>query len=869
MTTNLDVGDAYSITPAGTDNGTKGIPPWMEWSGGSATGDAELPSGYRKITLAEIDLAGPDPVSITDASVDIAPVALPADTQSPWRVAIFEASGAYAIANGLTGIPTIGTPQVRLTRSAPSKAVVKFPAGRGAVNILGADFSRWSDNVARPIARGMELTVEYRDKDSGTLMLVFRGRIFQIESGETVTVTAYDRLMDLYQTTGQYLSHAGSTQGVRTENRTTSGTDYIYETGVTLGVLTGIDSIDRLDINASGDTSSSLGTTAPIIIHGLPTAGGITPDAGDTITRIQVKYGAKAIGFTEAGSVVFPMIKGASIQAKCDVYVFEKVGSEYVQRATGHADSAMDSFSSSATPSVPFSLNVENTTVDITLNTPVTITDPSAIFIGIKAYIAASANRATISTSWGVNKSSTRYTTSGVPYYYSTDDGVTWSDYTDSAKPELGVTFTHAGGSITPSLATIVGGSRIVLPSSVIPSGPSDTYLSTEETGVGLIVDYYEADKAPLAEIAGEIIGAAGLAPVIGPTVDLGLVTLYTVVTTDYLTALQEIIEARGYGLKDSITDAGHISLLPEHTVDEAPADAYTTVPSGSGKREILAHNLTAHWAAEKATVAYIAENATASGLPLALETDDGLMDGSLIEALQTPLSAVTVDNTLGTHDMMAHVAGGAIRRLHTNTIEGSITLGGYRPALWDLSGAGVGGYPLEIDVPEYQAQGTVVPTEILLADGVTVIQLNNIRTQDRSGVARSMGLVEGTISNDASLLPKTVYIFGKGDGESQIPDGETLASLDEITLARADGTTIVQNNSTYLKTATDSAGYLHLLAVFPEAAGTYTSTSPISAVVAEITTDGGTQHITALVDPPKYILDNQNIHVDLRIRNP
>lgn len=868
MTTNLDVGDAYSITPAGTDNGTKGIPPWMEWSGGSATGDAELPSGYRKITLAEIDLTDSDPVSISDASVDIAPVALPADTQSPWRVAIFEAGGAYAIADGLTGIPTIGTPQVRLTRSAPSKAVVKFPAGRGAVNILGADFGRWSDSIARPITRGMELTVEYRDKDSGTLMLVFRGRIFQIESGETVTVTAYDRLMDLYQTTGQYLSHAGSTQGVRTENRVTSGTDYIYETGETLGIITGLDSIDRLCINASGATGDAQSAKNITIIHGLPSNGGITPEAGDIISRIQVKYGGSGHGGYQAGTPVLGP-KYASLAVYCEVYVMESTASGFMVMASGTAPTVTRTASTQSTAGVPFSLDASNQTADITLNTPYTIQDPSRVFIGVRVTMAIAVKQAGFTgTSWGANKSSTRYTTATADYYSSTDNGTTWAPYTAADKPELGVTFTHPTNPIDPSLAT-VSGTKIIIAQASIPAGPTDTYLSTEETGVGIIADYYEADKAPLAEIAGEIIEAAGLAPEIGPTVNLGLVTLYTVVTTDYLTALQEIIEARGYGLKDSITNAGHISLLPEHTVDEAPADAYTTVPSGSGKREILAHNLTAHWAAEKATVAYIAENATASGLPLALETDDGLMDGSLIETLQTPLSAVTVDNTLGTHDMMAHVAGGAIRRLHTNTIEGSITLGGYHPALWDLSGAGVGGYPLEIDVPEYQARGTVVPTEIILADGVTVVQLNNIRTQDRSGVARSMGLVEGSVSNDASLLPKTVYIFGKGDGENQIPDGETLASLDGITLARADGTTIVQNNSTYLKTATDSAGYLHLLAVFPEAAGTYTSASPISAVVAEITTDGGTQHITALVDPPKYILDNQNIHVDLRIRNP
>ena len=865
MATQLDVGDNYSITPAGTDNGTKGLPPWMEWSGGSATGDAELPSGYRKITLAEITLGDPDPVTISDESVDVAPVDLPADTQSPWRVAIFEKGGAYAIANGLLGIPTVGTPQVRLSRSAPSRAVVKFPIGHGSANILGADFSRWSDNTARPIARGMELTVEYRDNDSGSLVPVFRGRIFQIESGEDITVTAYDRLMDLYQYRGQYLSHAGQSQGVRTENRTVSGTDYIYETGVTLGVLTGIDSIDRLDINASGSTNQDMQGYSSIIIHGLPTAGGITPAEGDIITRIQVKYSGALSGYFQASGT-----RVVGMGLNCTVYIFEDTGSGFIQKATASAPEIVRSAQKSTAGTGPFALTALDQTADLTLNTPYTIRDPSKVYIGIKVRLTGNAVGVfSINPTWGANKSSTRYTTAGVPYYSSTDDGTTWSSYTESQKPEMGVTFTHPTNAIAPSSATIVGGSRISLPISAIPAGPSATYLATEETGVGLQVDYYEADKAPLVQIAGELMEAAGLAPEIGPTADLGLVTLYTLVTSDYLTALQEIMEAKGYGIRDSLTDAGHIALLPNHTVDEAPAVTYTTTPDGQGKRQIVSHNLTAHWMAEKATVVYIAENATASGLPLALETDDELMDGSLITALQTPLASVTVDNTLGTHDMMANAAGGAIRKLHTNAIEGSITLGGYHPVLWDFSGAGIGGYPFTLDVPEYGSQTTVVATEILLADGVTVVQLNNIRNQDRSGVARSMGLVEGTVSNDASLLPKTVYIFGKGDAENQIPEGETLTSLDEITLARADGTTIVQNSSTYLKTAVDNAGYLHLLAVFPEAAGTYTSTSPISAVVAEITTSGGTQHITALVDPPKYILDNQHIHVDIRIHNP
>lgn len=862
--TQLGVGDNYTIDPstAGVDTATDGLPPWMEWSNGTAAGTAKLPSGYRRITLAGYS-AG-QPAGIIDKSVDILPVSIPADATSPWRCIIYAPDGAYIIANGMDGVPTIGTPKVRLTRSAPNRLEVSFAIGTGRHNPLGVTFDKWSDGTARPIARGMEVTAEYRDAESGALVPVFRGRIFQIESGEAIKVTAYDRLMDLYQTTGQYMSHAGQTQGARSMDRTVEGTDYIFETGETLGIITGLDSIDRLCINASGQMGDSRSTENIIIIHGLPSNGGITPEAGDIISRIQVKYGGYAQGnFMTGAPVLGP--KYAAIEVTAEVSIFEQTASGFIVMASG-TDSKSVTASSQSTAPVPFILDLRDQTADITLNTAYTIQDPSRVFIGVSVTLTFTSKQAGFSTmNHGANKSSTRYTTATADYFSSTDNGTTWAPYTAADKPELGVTFTHPTNPIDPSLAT-VSGTKIIIAQASIPAGPSDTYLTTEETGVGIVADYYEADKAPLADIIRELIERAGLNPDIG-NANLGLVTIYTLATSDYLTALHEIIDARGYGIKDSIMDAGTIALLPEHSLAETPVLSISTDPLGAGKKIITAHQLTAHWAAEKATVAYIAENATASGLPLALQTDDGLMDNSLLETLQAPLSIINVDNTLGSHDIMAHKATGAIRRLHTNTIEGTVTLAGYWPAVWDISGAGIGGKPIQIDVPEYQAQGVAIPTEVELSGGLTTVRLDNIRTQDRSGLAQSMGLVEGSVSNDATLLPKTVYIFAKADGDNQLAQGESIQSLDAITLVREDGSTIRQASASYLRTVTDGAGYAHLLAVFPEAAGTYTSTSPVIMAIGEITTGGGSRHITALSEA-HYILDNQNIHTDIRLRN-
>lgn len=860
MTTNLNVGDNYSIDPAsaGSDAATKGVPPWMEWSNGAASGTAELPSGFRRITL-EGYTAG-QAATVQDKSVDIAPVTLPADTISPWRCAIFAPNGAYIIANGLNGVSTIGTPQVRLTRSAPSRAVVQFAIGKDRDNILGS-FGRWSDGTARPIARGMEITVEYRDADSRALVPVFRGRIFQIESGEAVTITAYDRLMDLYQTTGQYMSHAGQTQGA-TQSRTESGDNWVYEMGESIGIITGIDAINRLDINALSALSTNRENTGDIIIHPLPSAGGIGPSAGDTISRIKTKVSAyvrgRTIGTSQTGFAILV------VTIRATVYIFEKQGATFVQRATGSGTAGVSATAQLSLVSSPIDGENNGQVLDITINNPVTIGDPANIYLGIKltAGVTTAQNISSVNeVSWGADRSTSRLTVSGT--YYRSADGSSWSEYTESAKTELGVVFAHQGASLSPSLATI-SNTQISIAKTSIPEGPTATYLTTEEKGVGILVDYYVTDKAPLADIIRELIERAGLNPSVG-SANLGLVTLYTLATSDYLTAIHEIIDARGYGIKDTIIDAGTIALLPEHTTAETPVLAITTDPTAAGQKIILAHQLTAHWAAEKATVAYIAENATVSGLPLALETDDGETDGSLIEALQAPLSIINVDNTLGSHDMMAHRAAGAIRKLHTNTIEGTVTLAGYRPGIWDLMGSGIGGLPIELDVPEYRAQGVAIPTEVELADGVTIARLDNIRTQDRSGLAQSMGLVEGSISNDATLLPKTVYIFGKADGANQL--GGTFQSLTAITLVREDGTTLRQASGTYLRSISDGAGYLHLLAVLPEAAGSYTSTSPIIMAIGEITTGAGSQHISAAIEP-HYILDNQNIHIDIRLRN-
>jgi hypothetical protein len=635
--------------------------------------------------------------------------------------------------------------------------------------------------------------------------------------------------------------------------------------GETMGILTGLDMINRLMIDARSETSVDMENTSDIIIHPLPSAAGISPSAGDQITGLASNISVRWTGVNYSLNAAT-----AWLYVAADFFVFEKQGGTFIERART-AGVVFRTYVGSGTIR-PWYMETYEENVGGAFTNPITIDDPSKYYVGVraKAYVGRTTNCSAGHSDMGADRSTSHPTVSGT--YYRSSDGARWTEYTENAKPIIAVAFLRQGASVDPSVATI-SGTTVQIPKASIPAGPSGTYLSTANAGEAILVDYYIADKAPLADIVRELIEAAGLLPEIGEAT-LGMVTFYTVITTDYLTAIHGLIDTRGYGIKDNLQDAGRIALLPEHTTDETPVLSISTDPTAEGEKIIISHQLTAHWASEKATVAYIAENALASGLPLALESDDGLMAGSLIEALQVPLSSVTVDNTLGTHDMIAHRAGGAIKKLHTNVIEGSVALAGYRPGIWDLAGAGIGGLPIEVDVPEYRAQGVAIPTEIELGDGVTKIKLDNIRTQDRSGVAQSMGLVEGTVANDATLLPKTVYIFGKADDEkdNQVWPDYTFKELISISLFRSNNTGMIQNDPNYLRTVVDEAGYLHLLAVFPASGGTWTSPAPITTAVAQINTSptpGSTnQTIVACLDPPKYILDNQNIHVDIRLRN-
>lgn len=843
-------------------------PKWMRWTGATTLkGTAVLPSGHRRLVYAASNFN-----NHTDEDIYVQPVVLPT-TEARWRMAIYAPNGSYVTATGLGDLPTIGTPQVRIGINAPSKAMVKIPATRGPGNILASTFSEWSDGHSEAIARGMEVTVEFRDEKSGTMRLVFRGMIYQIESGEQITITAYDRLMDLVQYSDQYQGSGELNQNDTSRSRETSGTNYVYTMNNTIGTLLTATSVNLLRIDALGDMGQS-GANHPedyLTIHPLPEVDSMTPEQGRSIRRVSAKF------YAIIGTIISPtqIYATATITATVAVVLYRRINNSFIEVA--------------ATPSRSFQAKAtqqsQTASAEYTLAEAVEWTldgDPSEYYIGARVQHSVSTSgivTSVIAERAYAEYSGTRRTVTG--NYYTSPDGNTWTQVSSGDLPEISIDFEHTGGAVSTSSITVsstkatVAISNLPTPSFLTPAyiwvvGMKEDPNDKTNLGIQLMITYFVAGSIGISSIIQKMIENAGLECPFGID-SVGQTDYYATTTYDYLTCIIELIRTKDMGIKALADQPGAVVVKPIHTTAEAPVLSFTTNPAGAGEQAILRHQLTAHWMAEKATQAYIAENATASGLPVALETDDALMDGSLSEALQSPLRSVIADATLGSHDLMANAAGGKMRQLHTNIFEGTMVLAGYRLDVWDFGSGNVGGQPIGIEVPEYGANGTAVPTEIIIGDGATQVSLDNIRTADRSELANSMGLSADANSNSADAVPDTVFIFAKIDDQRAQDTGYNrpwqYGVSQVILITDGGGTAYAQNDANYIKAKiSDDAGYYHVAAVFPSSlkpAG-FAPTNPIINVSLKM---GNNQYWTATVTNPKNAYAGQHVHVDIRFK--
>lgn len=813
-------------------------PKWMDWlvhGWDTLEGDTELPSGYRRLVYMRAGFE-----TYNKQIIYVKPVNPPV-TNAQWRAVIFAPNGSYITSTGTGDIPTIGTPKVRIGINAPSKAVINIPVLKDSPqNILASTFAGWSDGHTEAVNRGMEVTVEYRNTKTDSMQMVFRGIIYQIESGETITLTAYDRLMDLAQYSDQYQSTAYN-RYTETLNRASIGsTTYNYVASLSPGVVVACTgwSVYRIDcLSEQGwDYNHEIKS---YIRHPLPATGGYGPTEGNKIRQLSVKFSSyytwtKFTRHRILGYGKFILYRNGNPIAETGTTKF-LIGSANASTVTGHATLTID--------------------VDWTLDG-----DPAEYMVGAYVYTegVGSGNIGVVDEGFDYKSGFSTVTSA-----YVSSDGWNWSQLSGD-HPEIAINF-EIPTTINPTNVS-TSGTDVYVQQSAFPTY-SASYLSVVDEGVRIYLDYLISGAAGLANIIHDLIEWAGLVPDMVGGTDLGSTTFYTTSTYDYMTCIQELLKAGNFGITASITEPGKAMVRSRHTVSETSVASFTTDPAGASEEVIVSHDLTAHWMAEKATQAYIAENVTSSGLPIALETDDALMPNSLVEIMQSPLRSVISDKSLGTHDLMANAAGGKMVQLHTNVFEGKMTLAGYRTDIWDFTQTYCGGNPIGIEVPEYGANGTAIPTEIIFGDGVTQISLDNIRTADRSEIANSMGLTADAISNTANTLPEAVYIFAKMsntnvDKWGYIDDQPITA----VELFDEDGRIYSLTDATYIKKTKDNAGYFHVVAVFPSSLmpGGYATTKPINRLFFK----KNNLWQSVVFDNPKYALAGQNVHVDIRMKS-
>ena len=809
-------------------------PKWMKWiSTSGLVGFAQLPSGHRRlISLNNSYVKKTNDYYVVPLSLGL--------TDAPWRVAIFAPNGSYITSTGTGDMPTIGTPVVRIGVNAPSKAVVRIPVLKNTPgNILASTFAGWSDGHTGKVDRGMELTVEYRDVSSGTMKMAFRGMIYQIESGNVITITAYDRLMDLAQFSDQYQSTSYNRYTEYLSRTSIGESTYNFVASLSPGVIVACTAWSTYRIDClSEQNSMTYGQNQYryFIRHPLPSTGGYGPTQGNKIRQLSVKYWAYYTWTRLANHTV--SISGKFILYRNGVAVAETGMVEFIHKTVSNSTN----------------IQADGT---LTINVDWTLDgSPSEYMVG--AYVEGPPSNVGSSSLSSYNYKSGFSTVSSV---YRSDNGSSWTQLTGE-HPEIAINFDISSSVATSSVST--SGKNVYVQQAAIPTY-SASYLSVIDKGIMIYLDYLISGAAGLANIVRDLIEWAGLTPDMVGSLDLGSTTFYTTSTYDFMTCVQEILKSGNFAVKASIDEPGKVYVRARHTVSETPAITFTTDPSASGEQIIVSHDLTAHWMAEKATQAYIAENATTSGLPIALETDDALMANSLAEIMQSPLRSVITDKTLGTHDLQATAAGGKMVQLHTNVFEGGITLAGYRLDVWDFTSSYCGGKPIGINVPEYGAQGTAIPTEIVIGDGVTQVSLNNIRTADRSEIANSMGLTADAISNSANTLPEAVYVFARLDTYETKDGISTPGSITSVAIMNVNGTIYTQSSGTYIRVVNDNAGYIHIAAIFPSSAqpSGYAPVDPIDRVA--VTWGGVTRY--AVFDNAKPALAGQSVHVDIRIK--
>jgi hypothetical protein len=315
----------------------------------------------------------------------------------------------------------------------------------------------------------------------------------------------------------------------------------------------------------------------------------------------------------------------------------------------------------------------------------------------------------------------------------------------------------------------------------------------------------------------------------------------------------------------------GRILIRKLVNSEGAPPILFTDDPwSITGNKLIESHTLQETWEEEVTMPTYLSTDQNNENKPIAIQTDDLLFSDSKITAFGHPYISIYTDNTLQDHSMLAIAAETVVRKIHTNPLEGSLTLIGRLPSLWYVNDTvNVCGRLIGINVPDYGAiDMPCVPQIIEYKEDRTIIDLDNVRWDNRSAIYSGIKQSADDQSYTVESLGNAAYVFvNASDIIPTTLDPTTITGmdiLDEHGLSLTASTPTTAIKDTYDR-ASDTAGtgYIHVSALFPVSASGY---APAGTKIKYLKVVASATYIVMLTNGINAWPD-QYVHVSLRYK--
>lgn len=397
-------------------------------------------------------------------------------------------------------------------------------------------------------------------------------------------------------------------------------------------------------------------------------------------------------------------------------------------------------------------------------------------------------------------------------------------------------------------------------------------------------------------EIMEGLLTRAGLSPSRAGSLGTGTTSIgfYNTANNTYLACLQELAEfwETSQGIQWAVAkdhggalDSLAVRIGARRKSWSEPigscilSDDPTNVEDGGTWKRILSHGFKRGFAAKVGTAQVIGQ--AFDGSPIAVQVDDRLWGtDSLIDRTGTELIELIMDQTAASGDQAARVAESYIREQHQNHVEGPLRLSGLWPSLWNLDSGDPhfgGGEVVGLIIPNYGLSSYgAVARRMVLGQGRTDLEFDNIRLDDQNLVKRAMDRTLRSEAFDVSSLPETVYIFAR---TASLPSW--YGDVDRMRLIRADATaystidfgTMVRRSDD--NCSPDARGYTHFAGYIPGRrlnGPTSYRTSPTPSIsaftqVAIGTSTGNWQTIN--LSRPYHVWSHQGVLVDVYGQRP